>query len=301
MKLTSILGRLTPCSFRTLALIFVVYILLDQNGTDTVNYFFESISGFMSGSITSLSMILPIGFAFGAGMIAAVNPCGFVMLPSYVAVYLLSEKDSPSGMTIRLIRALKVTISMTLGFVIVFGVIGSLVSFGLRSVIGSLLPWFGMGIGIALIAISGLLVFGVNQFRYSSLPFRLSSMFTIFQTDTIRGYFFFGVSYALVSVGCALPIFMVVVTSTFAGQSILGILMSYINYSLGMGTIIFVVTIITALLRKSLAFSGNLLGLFLNKATVVLLLVAGIYLVFYWLTMGESFSAWCIEALFWRV
>ena len=268
------------------SIIFVVYILLDQNGTDTVNYFFESISGFMSGSITSLSMILPIGFAFGAGMIAAVNPCGFVMLPSYVAVYLLSEKDSPSGMTIRLIRALKVTISMTLGFVIVFAVIGSLVSFGLRSVIGSLLPWFGMGIGIALIAISGLLLFGFNQFRYSSLPFRLSSMFTIFQTDTIRGYFFFGVSYALVSVGCALPIFMVVVTSTFAGQSIFGILMSYINYSLGMGTIIFVVTIITALLRKSLTFSGNLLGSFLNKATVVLLLVAGIYLVFYWLTMG---------------
>ena len=268
------------------SIIFVVHILLDQNGTDTVNYFFESISGFMSGSITSLSMILPIGFAFGAGMIAAVNPCGFVMLPSYVAVYLLSEKDSPSGMTIRLIRALKVTISMTLGFVIVFGLIGSLVSFGLRSVIGSLLPWFGMGIGIALIAISGLLLFGFNQFRYSSLPFRLSSMFTIFQTDTIRGYFFFGVSYALVSVGCALPIFMVVVTSTFAGQSIFGILMSYINYSLGMGTIIFMVTIITALLRKSLAFSGNLLGSFLNKATVVLLLVAGIYLVFYWLTMG---------------
>ncbi|MQG17638.1 MAG: hypothetical protein FI726_05130 [SAR202 cluster bacterium] len=268
------------------SIIFVVYVLLDQNGTDTVNYFFESISGFMSGSITSLSMILPIGFAFGAGMIAAVNPCGFVMLPSYVAVYLLSEKDSPSGMTIRLIRALKVTSSMTLGFVIVFGLIGSLVSFGLRSVIGSLLPWFGMGIGIALIVISGLLLFGFNQFRYSSLPFRLSSMFTIFQTDTIRGYFFFGVSYALVSVGCALPIFMVVVTSTFAGQSIFGILMSYINYSLGMGTIIFVVTIITALLRKSLAFSGNLLESFLNKATVVLLLVAGIYLVFYWLTMG---------------
>ena len=268
------------------SIIFVVHILLDQNGTDTVNYFFESISGFMSGSITSLSMILPIGFAFGAGMIAAVNPCGFVMLPSYVAVYLLSEKDSPSGMTIRLIRALKVTISMTLGFVIVFAVIGSLVSFGLRSVIGSLLPWFGMGIGIALIAISGLLLFGYNQFRYSSLPFRLSSIFTIFQTDTIRGYFFFGVSYALVSVGCALPIFMVVVTSTFAGQSIFGILMSYINYSLGMGTIIFVVTIITALLRKSLTFSGNLLGSFLNKATVVLLLVAGIYLVFYWLTIG---------------
>ena len=46
------------------SIIFVVYILLDQNGTDTVNYFFESISGFMSGSITSLSMILPIGFAF---------------------------------------------------------------------------------------------------------------------------------------------------------------------------------------------------------------------------------------------
>jgi len=281
-----LLKGLTFSAFIFALITFVVFTLLDQDETDGINYFFESISGLMSGSITSLSMIIPIGFAFGAGMIAAVNPCGFVMLPSYVAVYLLSEDDSSNSVTSRLIKVLKITISMTLGFVIVFGLTGSLVSFGLRSVVGSLLPWFGMGVGILLIVISGLLLFGVNRFRYTSLPFRLSAMITVFQNNTIRGYFFFGISYALVSLGCALPIFMVVVTSTFTGQSILGILVSYLNYSLGMGAIIFLVTLITAMLRRSLTFSGKTLGTILNKVTILLLLVAGAYLVFYWLTVG---------------
>ena len=29
-----------------------------------------------------------LAYAFGAGMVATVNPCGFLMLPSYVAFYL---------------------------------------------------------------------------------------------------------------------------------------------------------------------------------------------------------------------
>ncbi len=267
-------------------IVLSAYFLLDQDGTDGINYFFESLSGFLSGSITSMTTIIPIGFAFGAGMIAAVNPCGFVMLPSYIAVYLLSEDDVQNQLPIRLIKAGKVAVAMTAGFVIIFGVTGSLVSFGLRSVIGSLLPWFGIGVGIMLIVLSGLLLFGFNRFSYSTLPFRLSSMLTVFQTNSIRGYFFFGMSYALVSLGCALPIFMVVVTSTFTGDSIWAVLMSYINYSLGMGAVIFFVTLITVLLRTNLVFNGKTLNLILSKATIFLLLIAGSYLVFYWLTIG---------------
>lgn len=31
---------------------------------------------------------LPVSYAFGAGMLASVNPCGFIMLPAFAAFYL---------------------------------------------------------------------------------------------------------------------------------------------------------------------------------------------------------------------
>ncbi len=32
--------------------------------------------------LTGLGGLLPFSFAFGAGIVAAVNPCGFAMLPA---------------------------------------------------------------------------------------------------------------------------------------------------------------------------------------------------------------------------
>ena len=39
---------------------------------------------------------LQLGFAFVAGMVSTVNPCGFPMLPAYLGLYLSSE-DAGSG------------------------------------------------------------------------------------------------------------------------------------------------------------------------------------------------------------
>ena len=38
--------------------------------------------------IEALVDLLPVGYAFGAGMVSTVNPCGFAMLPAYLAFYL---------------------------------------------------------------------------------------------------------------------------------------------------------------------------------------------------------------------
>ena len=37
--------------------------------------------------------VLPFGYAFGAGMVSAVNPCGFAMLPVYLTLYLGAKED----------------------------------------------------------------------------------------------------------------------------------------------------------------------------------------------------------------
>jgi len=43
-----------------------------------------------------LARWLPFGYAFGAGMVTTVSPCGIAMLPAYVSLY-LEAKESLSG------------------------------------------------------------------------------------------------------------------------------------------------------------------------------------------------------------
>src|SRR5260370_41757000 len=40
--------------------------------------------------------LLPLGYAFAAGMLAAANPCGFALLPGYLGLYLGSLEAPPS-------------------------------------------------------------------------------------------------------------------------------------------------------------------------------------------------------------
>ena len=37
---------------------------------------------------------LPVGYAFAAGMVASVNPCGFMLLPSYLSYHLGTEEEN---------------------------------------------------------------------------------------------------------------------------------------------------------------------------------------------------------------
>ena len=118
-------------------------------GIDGVNRFVETLSG-DSGNL--LRGLAPLGFAYAAGMVSAVNPCGFVMLPAYLGLYLgVNDKDA-AGVhpLIHIFRALKVSGSVTLGFVVLFGAAGTLMAVGARAAVVDILPYLGLVIGIAL-------------------------------------------------------------------------------------------------------------------------------------------------------
>ena len=42
-------------------------------------------------SVANLAALLPVGYAFGAGMVASMNPCGFFLLPAYISYHLGTE------------------------------------------------------------------------------------------------------------------------------------------------------------------------------------------------------------------
>src|SRR6266702_7108454 len=59
--------------------------------------FVETLSARISGVMLSLGTKAPLGYAFVAGMVASVNPCGFVLLPAYPGLYLGDELGTSGG------------------------------------------------------------------------------------------------------------------------------------------------------------------------------------------------------------
>ncbi len=64
-----------------------------------------------------------MGLAFGAGLVAALNPCGFAMLPAYLA---LVVRGQGVGRRAAVGRAVTATAAMAVGFLTVFGGFGIL-------------------------------------------------------------------------------------------------------------------------------------------------------------------------------
>ncbi len=85
-----------------LAVAFIGAILIGQDsGIDGVNGFVEGLSGDSSSFLGKWGLLAPLGFAFAAGMVAAVNPCGFAMLPAYLGLYLGENEQDQSYVRVR--------------------------------------------------------------------------------------------------------------------------------------------------------------------------------------------------------
>ena len=253
-------------------------------GIDGVNRFVETLSG-DSGNL--LRGLAPLGFAYAAGMVSAVNPCGFVMLPAYLGLYLgVNDKDA-AGVhpLIHIFRALKVSGSVTLGFVVLFGAAGTLMAVGARAAVVDILPYLGLVIGIAL-ALTGSWMVGGGKL-YSGFAAQAASRIGDPGQVNAKGYFLFGLSYGIASLSCTLPIFLSVIGTSFAVSEIGASLGQFILYAVGMGTVILALTLGMAF------FKGAMLGTLRKVLPYVqpigswLMVVAGSYIVFYWLTIGD--------------
>jgi cytochrome c biogenesis protein CcdA len=82
-------------------------------------------------------------------MLAAVNPCGFALLPAHLFLLVLGE-DRPSR-SAAVGRALVLTAAMTLGFVAVFGIFGLVIT-PIAASVQRYLPWVTVVLGCALVS-----------------------------------------------------------------------------------------------------------------------------------------------------
>ena len=241
------------------------------------------LQGQSEGQVSSFSSLLPLGFAFAVGLVATVNPCGFVMLPAYLGLYVGTDSgDESVRLERRLARAGTVSIAVGLGFIVLFGTVGLIIT-GVTSSIVQYFDWIGLGVGFVMGATAVYVLAGgklYNQFAQNT-----GSKIGDPRDTTLIGYFLFGVSYAVASLGCTLPLFLAVVTFSATGSFLFGA-SQFVLYALGMASLFLVLTLSVALFQSAMIRYVRKALPYVQPASAVLLLLAGAYLVFYWLTVG---------------
>ena len=250
---------------------------------DFINLFVERLSGrsgsFLGGLVGATSL-----FAFAAGLASAVNPCGFAMLPAYLGLYLGSGVSGEgAGPARQLAQALLVGAAVTAGFVVLFGFTGSIIGLGASFVV-SYIPWIGLIIGIVLTITGAWLVGGGKV--YTGIAAQAASRIGDPGQVSVKGYFLFGISYGVASLSCTLPIFLAVLGLTAADAGVLNTLTNFLLFALGMGLVIMALTLGIAFFRTAMVGGLRKALPYIQPIGYWLMVVAGAYIIFYWLTIG---------------
>ncbi|MDW3221061.1 MAG: cytochrome c biogenesis CcdA family protein [Acidimicrobiales bacterium] len=214
----------------------------------------------------------PIALAFTAGMVATFNPCGFSLLPAYIGAFVAGDQVH-DRLDQRILRAVGVAAAVSVGFIVVFASVGLIID----SIAGEArrqLPWVTIVIG-GLLVVAGLaMAVGWKP----TLAIRGPRFSTGANSPKVMvGY---GITYAVASLSCTIGPFLAV-TGTALSQSTAEGLATYIAYALGMGIIILVLSVASALAHSTVANHMRRLSRIAPRVGGILMVAAGAYAIWY--------------------
>ena len=221
-----------------------------------------------------------VGLAFTAGMVAALNPCGFAMLPAYLGLVVTGEDASQrlirtGSVWPPLRRALAATVAMALGFLTVFCAFG-LLTLSVASALQRYLPYATVFVGIALV-LTGLWLLSGRELgvpiagrvpRWAPTP-RVGSMY---------GY---GVGSAVASLSCTVGPFLAVTGTSLRGGSVLGVLGVYGAYAAGLTMVVGVLAVAVAVASTTLIERMRRVLPYVSRLSGVVLVAVGLYVAYY--------------------
>lgn len=221
------------------------------------------------------AMTAILATAFVAGMVSTVNPCGFAMLPAYLGFFLT---DQP-GRSRRPVAS--VALAVATGFLVVFTAAGALLAVGIRAVV-DVIPWLALAVG------AGLVVAGMAQLRGRRLLPYLRGPSRARREASFQGMFGFGMSYAIASLSCTLPIFLSLVGGAVAARTVSQAILTFVAYGLGMAMVVAGITVLVAGGRRTLIDHVRHLGRRLDLVAGWAMTLAGLFIVWYWATVLAS-------------
>lgn len=215
----------------------------------------------------------PLALAFATGMVATVNPCGFAMLPAYLS-YFLGSDDAPRSLRAGVAQSLRVGLAVSAGFLAVFGLAG-LAFHHLSAPVYRWAPWLTIPVGVVLV------VLGVAMLRGFDPVVALPKLQRGGRDRTVRSMFVFGVSYAIASLSCALPLFLGMVAGTFQRENLQSSLAAFAAYGLGMSLVLVTLTVSLGLARQGVLRTLRRVMPRIVQVSGALLVVAGAYVAYY--------------------
>ena len=214
-------------------------------------------------------------YSFILGVMAAVNPCGFVLLPTYLVYYLGSELQRPQeNRAVTMTRALSVGTAVSSGFVAIFLVVG-IISRLFTTVIRDNAKYAALVIGILLV------VAGIAMFRGWKPPLTQPDV-SMQRRRTGWNMFLFGVVYAIASIGCTIGFLTSVILGSVNREGFVSGVVSIVLYGLGMGMLVTGLTVALAFARVGLVTTLKRGLRWFDKVSAGFVVLTGLYLAWYW-------------------
>ena len=223
-------------------------------------------------------MILAIegnfAYSFVLGVLAAVNPCGFVLLPTYL-IFFLGTREEPNLSTAeRLRRALIVSSGISIGFLAIFFVIG---------VISRLFTqWIELNAKYASLAIGVVLLVGGARMLTGWTPKFASPQMNGVQSKTFRATIIYGLAYAVASIGCTIGFLTTAVFGSIALNGFVSGVFSILLYGLGMAMLVTALTVSLAFAKTGLVTVIKSRLNIIQRLGAFFVTLTGVYLMFYW-------------------
>lgn len=219
-----------------------------------------------------------VAAAFGAGLLAPVNPCGFALLPAYLSTFLQpTAVGAAAPLAQRLRAALRTGAAITTGFVLAVTAVGAGLAAGLRSVI-DLMPWLAVIVGVVL------MVAGVVMLLGRHIPVRLPGVrVTAAPGKSLWRLVGFGAGYALASASCTLAILLAVVTQAVTAETVAGVITVFAANATGSALVLLALAVAAALTHTALSAALGGIARYLPRISGALLAASGGYLIAYWL------------------
>ena len=216
--------------------------------------------------------------AFALGMVALINPCGFALLPAYLGFFLgLDDSEDEKRSVIRALnRSQVVGLSMSAGFLAVFGVLGLFLAGTITGLQESgWLPRITVVIGVGLVAL------GIAMFAGFQPMLSIPKLNKGGGSRSMSSMFVFGVSYAVASLTCTIGIFLSAIGTGASGTSFLDRFGSFISYAIGMGLLATVLTLAVGFGKKGIVNRFRTLLPKINLISAGVLVVVGFYVAIY--------------------
>ncbi|HVE18497.1 MAG TPA: cytochrome c biogenesis protein CcdA, partial [Ilumatobacteraceae bacterium] len=195
--------------------------------------------------------------------------------PTYLVYFLGMENLRPGAERASVLRALKVSLAVSAGFMSIFVVIGAITKLSTNWLVEKA-QWVALVIGLALLVLGIAMLFGYR------LPVTTPQLDVGQRDRSVHSMYVFGLAYAIASIGCTIGPFSSVVLGSFSTDGLTKGIAAIALYGVGMALVVTGLTVTLAMantallriLRRGMAWFEQLAG--------ILLILTGMYLCWYW-------------------